>query len=320
MPVKNAAPYIRVCIQSIINQSFTNWELIAVDDSSSDESYQILAEFAKDHANIQVYKSAGEGITEALRTAYNYCSGDMIHRMDADDIMPLNKLNLLMEKWRPGSIVTGKVQYFTDEGEIGDGFNKYQQWINSLMDSNNLWKDPYLECSLPSPAWLLSKNDFERIGAFNSEWMPEDYDLMFRVYQEKINVVCIPEIVHLWRDSENRTSRNEKAYFPISYFPLKVHYFLKIDRTPILDLVLWGAGKKGKIIARLLIEKNQKFIWITDNQQKSGKSIYGVRLKSTKDVDLETFQVIVAVSSPTDKIDIKKALQVSKNQNHFWFC
>ncbi|MBT8327161.1 MAG: glycosyltransferase [Bacteroidia bacterium] len=319
MPVKNAEPYLKGCIESIIKQSYTNWQLVAVDDSSTDNSYQILKDFSSTYSNIEVFRSNGTGIIDALRLAYKSSLGDFVHRMDADDLMPINKLELFMEHWQPKAIVSGKIKYFTDEGEIGDGFNKYQAWINGLMEANNLWKDPYLECSLPSPAWLMKRSDFEDIGAFRSSLLPEDYDLMFRIYASKIEVITIKETVHFWRDSLDRTSRNEPQYFPIAYFPIKVHYFLQIDRNT-KPLLLWGAGRKGKLIAKLLIAQNEKFTWITNNQNKIGLSIYGIRMHGEDEINLTEFQTILAISSPRDKKGVIEKLKKQNYSDFFWFC
>ena len=320
MPVKNAELFLETCIQSILNQSFTKWELIAVDDSSSDNSYNILQEYAENVSNVKVFSSTGSGIIDALKRAYEESSGDYIHRMDADDVMPLNKLELLKAECNKGVVATGKVAYFTEEGSIGEGFTKYQQWINDLMDANNLWKDPYLECSLPSPAWMMRRDDFEQIGGFQSELLPEDYDLMFRIYESKLQVNTVKDVVHLWRDSSIRTSRNNPTYFPMAYYPLKIHYFLKIDRNKAIPLILWGAGKKGKAIAKLLKERNETFTWITDNAKKIGLSIYEHEMVDRKDVNLQDYQIILAISSPLDKQEVTQQLISQKCENFFWFC
>ncbi len=323
IPVKNPGIYLKSCLDSILNQSYQNFEIIAVDDSSTDGSAETLFEYSNAYSNFSTYRNQGSGITNALQTAYNHSKGDYVHRMDADDIMPTNKLKALLDQWKKGCVVTGKVKYFSDEWLVGLGFKNYESWINNLMDSKSFWEDVYMECPIPSPAWLMERKDFESIGGFDSAFLPEDYDLCFRVYKAKMDVVCVKEVVHLWRDSQNRTSRKLPIYFPMAYYPLKVKYFMEIDRDKKKPLLLWGAGKKGKRIANLLLENKQDFVWCTDNNKKIGVDIYNKNLKDCKTLVLNDYQIILAVSSPQDKREINKVLansSLKKSKNYWWFC
>lgn len=321
MPVRNVEPYVETCLNSILEQTYLNWELIAVNDHSSDASGAILRRYEQGDERITILENEGRGIVEALKLAYSRSTGDLIHRMDSDDIMPVDKLEKMILQWEPGAVVTGKVEYFSDEWMVGLGFQNYERWINDLMESSDFWADVYMECPIPSPAWLMSRSDFDAIGGFDSDHMPEDYDLCFRAYEHKLKVNTVKEVVHRWRDSQNRTSRKEPIYFPMAYYPLKVHYFLRIDRDPVKELVLWGAGKKGKLVAQLLRERSVDFRWVTDNERKWGLHIGGTLVSAPE--DLNDVQMIVAVSSPDDKAAIAARLaelDSKKGMQHWWFC
>ncbi len=322
MPVKNAGKYLKPCLDSILAQTNPDWELVAVNDGSTDDSEAALQKYARDYTNIKVANSDGIGIVPALQKAYQLSSGNMIHRMDADDLMPANKLKRMAEAMKEGSVVTGKVSYFCDERELGDGFVKYTEWLNELMISGDFWRDVYRECPVPSSAWLMYRSDFERVGGLNSDLMPEDYDLAFRMLKHKLKVIRLKEVIHHWRDSETRVSRNEKQYFPIAYLPLKVHYFLSLHRDSTTIVVLWGAGKKGKLVAKELFVRNVMFVWITNNEKKIGKDIYGVVLKSDKEQGLAGAQIIVSLSSPEEKVEVQARLnreRLVNNQDYYWF-
>lgn len=321
MPVKNTEPYLHDCVNSIVQQSYLNWELIAVDDHSEDLSKEFLENFAEKDKRIKVFVSKGKGIIAALQTGYEHSLGDVIHRMDSDDIMPHKKLETLLSKLQPGVVTTGKVEYFSSEGVIGDGFKTYAHWLNNIWRTGNGWIDIYRECPIASPAWAMMREDFVRIGGFDSYEMPEDYDLAFRVFANRLNIHFIDEVVHLWRDSDDRTSRKESKYFPIAYYPLKVKYFLKLDYNQNKNLVLLGAGKKGKLIARLLTEKGVEFDWITNNKKKLGVPIYGVKLDDFESFKLNNSQMIIAVSSPEDRAGISRNLSSTDSQEDiYWFC
>ncbi len=323
MPFKNPGNYFIPCVESILNQSYKNWELIAVNDHSDDGSFQLAQSCANKHTKITVIDSKGDGIIQALRCGYECSKGDYIHRMDSDDIMPRQKLEKMMEAISPKSLVTGLVDYFSDDFDLGDGYKKYTTWINQSMKSGDLWKDIYKECPVPSSAWLLHRDDFESVGAFNSSLIPEDYEFSFRLYQSGIKIKIVPEVIHRWRDSTNRTSRMESQYFPENYVDLKVGYFLKIDRNKTIPLVLWGAGKKGKKIARVLLELGENFIWVTDNPLKFGVNIYNQIVRPRTKINLKNYQQIIAISSPSEQIEVQSildSLELKNRKNYFWFC
>ncbi|MEK9600588.1 MAG: glycosyltransferase family 2 protein [Bacteroidota bacterium] len=323
MPFKNPGNYFIPCVESILNQSYKNWELIAVNDHSDDGSFQLAQSCANKHTKITVIDSKGDGIIQALRCGYECSKGDYIHRMDSDDIMPRQKLEKMMEAISPKSLVTGLVDYFSDDFDLGDGYKKYTTWINQSMKSGDLWKDIYKECPVPSSAWLLHRDDFESVGAFNSSLIPEDYEFSFRLYQSGIKIKIVPEVIHRWRDSTNRTSRMESQYFPENYVDLKVGYFLKIDRNKTIPLVLWGAGKKGKKIARVLLELGENFTWVTDNPLKFGVNIYNQIVRPRTKINLKNYQQIIAISSPSEQIEVQSildSLELKNRKNYFWFC
>jgi glycosyltransferase involved in cell wall biosynthesis len=321
MPVKNAGNFIDATLYTIVKQTYNNWELIVVDDRSTDNSKAIIKKYQAKYQNIYLFSNNEKGIVNGLKTAYSKSTGEFIHRMDADDLMPERKLEWMINAWKPNAVVTGMVKYFSEEWMVGGGFKKYEDWINQLMMNENVWEDIYMECPIPSPAWLLHRADFEKIGAFRSEEIPEDYDLCFRMYKKKINPITIKKILHYWRDSKQRTSRNLLTYYPINYFPLKVKNFInqEVGKKRIL---LWGAGKKGKILAKLLQENNTDFWWYTNNPKKQGVTILNNVIKNKIPENLEDYKIIVSVSSPEDKKDLMvffNKLSLKKGQHYFWF-
>ncbi len=324
MPVKNAESYLADCLNSILDQSYQNWELIAVDDQSTDRSRSILKEYSSKDKRIQLMENQGSGIISALRTAYALSNGALIHRMDADDLMPKNKVNLLVSKSirsGKGAVVTGKVAYFA-EGGVSDGYKKYEQWLNSMVDEKNHWDQIYKECVIASPAWMIHREDLDKCGAFEMNRYPEDYDLVFRFYEKGLKVETVDEVIHEWRDHSERTSRNNEHYQANSFFALKLHYFLKLDRNNQRPLLVWGAGPKGKRLARMLKEQQIAFKWISNNPNKHGKEIYGQLMRSFKElIELENPQVIITVAQRNAKKEIVSFLEKIglKEKEDFWF-
>jgi len=89
--------------------------------------------------------------------------------------------------------------------------------------------------------------------------------------------------------------------------------YSELDYDNFRKLELWGAGKKGKEVARFLIEKGIEFDWLSNNDKKIGKEVYGVILKdSISALEIGTPQILIAVGSMDYNREIKKALN-SKN-------
>lgn len=323
MPVKNTETFLRSCIKSILSQTYTDWELIAVDDHSNDASYEMLKRFAAQDSRITVLKNEGTGITPALKTGYKDSKGQFITRMDSDDIMPPNKLTLLHNQWQQkgrGYVVTGLVKYFADF-PLRDGYKKYEEWLNQLTVSNSNFSEIYKECSIASPNWLIDRQDFDAAGAFDTEMYPEDYCLIFMWKQAGYKINSVNEVTHLWRDYSDRTSRTDDNYSDNRFTTLKVKYFIKLDYQKSQSLVLWGAGNKGKGVARELIDNSIPFRWVCENPKKIGLDIYGVIMENISAMeDLKEPQVIVAVSQKGAQETINEKLNNLKIKNQYYFC
>lgn len=281
IPFKNTSAYLPECIESIILQNYQNWEIIAVDDHSSDNSRVIMENYSSLDARIKVHTNKGEGIISALRTAYYLSKGEFMTRMDSDDIMYPSKLNILasaLTKHGKGHLAVGGVQYFSDRG-ISNGYQRYESWLNKLTAKGDNYSEIYKECVIPSPCWMVHKEDLEECGAFEHNRYPEDYDLTFRFYESGLECIPCSKVLHRWRDYDSRTSRTSEHYAQNYFLHIKLYYYLKLHHDKKRPLTVWGAGNKGKSIARDLIGQKIPFYWLCDNPKKIGKNIYGHELR-----------------------------------------
>ena len=325
MAVKDTAPYLHDCINSVIDQTYQNWELIAVNDHSSDETPAILQEYADKDSRIKVFHSVGHRLIPTLQEGYAQTTGPLINRMDSDDIMPDYKIQVLVDEWSKygkGTIIAGGTQHFVDEGEVGDGFLRYEKWLNGIARTSTHSQEIYQECVIPSHCWIIHKEDFDAVGAFDPLIYPEDYDLCFRFYRLKLKVIGINKILHYWRDRSNRISRTWEEYKDNRYFDMKLRFFYELDRDRSRPLVLWGAGRNGKDMAKLLHSYDDTCHWVCDNDRKIGKDIYGVRLQHFDEIsDIENPQIMIVVTSPDGKKEIRHLLESwgKKPVDDYWF-
>ncbi len=326
IPFRNAAKYLPACLDSICAQSETHWQVIAVDDGSTDDSAQILADYAKNDTRFTLLTNSGSGIIAALRVAFAQSCGQLITRMDADDMMAPSKLALLKDTLMqsgPGFVATGLVSYFS-EAALGAGYQRYERWLNDIHLSGTGYQQIYKECVLPSPCWMVWRGDLEKVGAFDSDVYPEDYDLCFRLYKNKIRILSVQQVLHFWRDYPERTSRTDPRLADQSFMELKLNRFLELEVQAHHKIIIWGAADKGKQLAKLLIAKGVDFDWVCDNLKKEGQFIYQKKILSYRTVvDSRTSLVVVAVVQDGAKAVIAQFLQENhfvEYESYYWFC
>lgn len=326
IPFKNTARFLPECIGSILAQTYENWEVLAVDDHSTDDSQAFLKSYAQTDSRFQIFTNVGQGIIEALRTGYAKSTGLFITRMDSDDIMAPNRLEVMVAsllEHGKGHLAVGQVNYFSHRG-ISNGYARYEQWLNGLTASGTNYSAIYKECVVPSPCWMVHREDLEVCGAFKPDRYPEDYDLSFRFYEKGLRCIPCRHILHHWRDYDTRTSRTSGHYAQNYFLNIKLHYFLKLDHDPTRPLTIWGAGKKGKKIAKGLLKNKIEFFWLCNNPKKIGRIIYGKKMlhhSVLRQLDNPQSFVTVANEEAQRMIrDFFSALGQKEGKDYFFFC
>ena len=87
IPVYNVLEYLPRCVSSICNQSFTNWEMLLIDDGSTDGSEDLCDQFAASDPRIRVFHKPNGGVSSARNFGLRYASGDYILFVDSDDFL-----------------------------------------------------------------------------------------------------------------------------------------------------------------------------------------------------------------------------------------
>ena len=256
MTVRNEEAYLDECLRSIHEQRLQDWELHVIDDHSSDATVNILKEWSIRDKRIKWEKNRGKGIIAALSQAQELSNGELITRMDGDDLMPPQKLdllkNVLLEKGR-GTMVSGKVRYFSND-KVSIGYRTYEEWLNDRVEHQDHAKWVYRECVCASPNWMCFREDLEAIGGFMSLNYPEDYDLVLKWHAAGFLFHGLNSLTHLWREHPERTSRNSEIYEQTSFYKLKIPYL--VNAFPGASFFILGKGQKSRLTAQLLKDLN----------------------------------------------------------------
>ena len=266
LPCYNAAETLAASIESICAQTYVAWELIIVDDGSSDASLDAARALARNDLRIRVIPLPHAGIVEALRLGCAAAEGEFIARMDADDIaMPsriAEQVRLMEED--PRVALCGTCVRMTG-GRIGYGRNRYEAWINALVTHEDIVRELFVECPIPHPTFLMRRKAYEALGGYSDYGWAEDYDLCMRAFVAGMRFGKVAEPLLDWRESPRRLSMVSPRYSPQQFRALKRHYllqtYLSLDfestsrRPPQSPLLKGGGGDVGCMRA-LIAEQN----------------------------------------------------------------
>lgn len=175
--VYNGAAYVKEAIDSIIAQTYPNWELILIDDGSTDSTPEILGMY-KD-PRIRIYRQENIGLTKALNQAAVYASGDFFARQDADDISLPERFALQLKVFqdRPGTVVVSTdVEYISHKGEhlyIQKSPANKETALQTLFRIEN----PYVHGSL-----MFRREAFVKVGGYDESYKTsQDFELIVRM-------------------------------------------------------------------------------------------------------------------------------------------
>ena len=125
VPVYNAEMYLKKCLNSILEQTFTDFELICIDDGSSDASLKILTEYAQKDSRIRIFEQNHEGVAAARNWGIKLAQGEFVQFLDADDYFEkdlLEKMLIRVDKYN-ADIVVCSYRKVDDEGNVVESKN-----------------------------------------------------------------------------------------------------------------------------------------------------------------------------------------------------
>ena len=265
-------------IDDILRQTCRALELIVVDDGSTDRTGEILSGYTATDPRIQVVTRTHLGLLGALQTGADVAQGRFIARMDADDRCDPTRLakQLAWLEAHPGAgVVDCRVQLGETEA-TGEGMRRYVGWLNSLGAPDDLRRQLFIESPLVHPATLMRREAFDAAGGYLDEGGPEDYSLWLRMAGAGWELGKLPEVLATWCDPPGRFTRTAAVVSEDNIAGLKArhlaHHYPKIRR----GVQIWGAGKEGKRMARLLHARGIPILRFFDlDPRKIGNSILG---------------------------------------------
>ncbi len=316
MPFKNDRSTLHDAIDSVLLSRGVTFELICINDGSTDGSEEQLKTLAQSDLRIRVLDSPGRGIVDALEAGRAVASSPWIARMDADDEMHPDRLaaQLAFALEHPEIHLIGcQVESFRDGG-LETGYQIYTDWVNGLIDSDAIAREAFIECPVPHPTWFLANETLDQLGGYQDHGWPEDLDLIYRLLASGGRAAKVPRILHRWRDRPDRLSRTSPVYDRKNFARAKAHYLPLVH--PMTGAVVWGAGKTGRRLVKLLeAEKLPVRILLDIHPDRIGTDWNGIPIlspeqirKHWQDWRREGLKIVTAVASRGARQEIRSFL------------
>ena len=299
LPVYNGADCIGRAIASICSQDDPHWELIVVDDGSTDGSAATAQQSAGGDTRVRIVETPHLGLVPALRKGCAIAQGTLIARMDADDVSHPARLSS-QRAWHAkhsNEGLCGTQVSMTGRG-VGQGRRRYESWLNAVLTSRDVDRELFIECPVAHPAFMMSRGAYEAVGGYRDFDGPEDYDLVFRLWNAGFALGNVAPSLLDWHDSPGRLSMNSPRYDEIAFRNLKRKWLNVAKVGEGRPLYQWGAGEVGKRWLREWIPGTVEAV-VDIRPGKIGQTIHGHVVIRPEDLPLPgDCYFLIAVGTP----------------------
>lgn len=253
MPVYNAKATVLQALESLRAQSFQSLEIIVVNDGSTDGTMELLHH----QPDIKLLDHSHRGIAPALNDGLAAARGDYIARMDADDLCHpdrIEKQASFLDTFPDIGIVGCRVGFGGDR-ELQAGYATYVDWINSLIEPDDIALNRFVESPFAHPSVMFRRELFEKFGAYRDGPFPEDYELWLRWMANGVKAGKVDEELLTWSDPPERLSRTDTRYSIDAFYQIKAEYlsqWLGKYNPHHPEVIIWGAGRVTRKRAAIL--------------------------------------------------------------------
>jgi glycosyltransferase involved in cell wall biosynthesis len=202
MSVYNSEENLSDSIESILNQTYKNFEFLIMDDGSSDNSSEILDEYAKEDNRVKIFKNSDNlGLTKSLNILLSSSKGEYLARQDSDDISSKDRFEKQLNYLSLNKLDACTVR------ALGSTTKKLIPNVSYYFPLNLVikFKNPFVHGSL-----LVRKNVMESLGGYDENfYYSQDYKLMSDLLSRNFKVKIMPDILY-FLNQENNISTNNK--------------------------------------------------------------------------------------------------------------
>jgi len=290
MPCFNCGETVSKALDSLLGQTGADFEVVAVDDGSTDNTAGILAEYARRDSRIRVLSIEHGGVITAANAAIDAARGMYIARMDADDESLPDRLaaqSRLLDENPDVGLVGCRIRFGGCRDKCA-GYAHYVDWTNTVISHEAITLNRFVEFPVPNPSIMYRRECVDEHGMYREGDFPEDYDLLLRWLEAGVRMMKVDEELLVWNDPPTRLSRNHPRYDVDAFYRIKTEYLARwlAQNNPMHPVVhILGSGRTTRKRADLLLAHGVEFAAYYDiDPRKIGHIVNGVPVVDRNDI------------------------------------
>ncbi len=302
LPAYQAETHISEAIGSILRQTDPDFELIVVDDGSTDRTAERVEQVSD--SRVRLIRIPHQGLVAALNRGVAEAGGRYIARMDADDLSRPDRLRrqaALLDNQPDVGLVASRVSYHGDR-QANRGLALFVDWSNSLLTNEEIAINRFVESPLVHPSVMFRRELIALHGGYRAGDFPEDYELWLRWLEAGVRMEKLSDTLLDWRERPGRLTRTDSRYSVEAFFRTKAPYLYR--RLATLNprhpqTVIWGAGRTTRMRLAPLFDLGLRVqSWVDIDPRKIGQRVTGAPVLAPDELPPpgETF-VLAAVGS-----------------------
>jgi glycosyltransferase involved in cell wall biosynthesis len=255
MPVYNGAIFLSEAIESILKQTYKNFEFIIVDDGSTDDSRIIISDYAQQDERIHPLFFNHRGVTAIMNEGVRLARGKWIARMDHDDVSSPDRLAVQLQ-WATQNnldVCGAQAETFGPKG-------KKLWWFPETHDA--ICKELLFRCSILYPTAII-RTDIFKNNFYINDCFFDDYELFTRL-APKHRMGNVASVLLRYRRHKTQTSKVRRKEFNKDFQKYHLRYFYKIfPNTPLADYIAFARLADGEPMTSLW-ELEKAGQWLVD--------------------------------------------------------
>ena len=209
MPVYNGAPFLKEAMESVLRQSYENFEFIIINDGSTDNSEQLIRSF--EDRRIRYVSQRNQGVAKTLNTGIDLATGEFVARQDQDDVSLPARLErqVAFLEGSPSTAMVGTWARILRGGTAQSRYHRHPCDYYSIL-LKLLLDNPFVHSSV-----MLRKSTLQDVGNYSldaARQPPEDYELWSRIAR-RYELRNIPEVLLYYREVDSSMSRDKERPF-----------------------------------------------------------------------------------------------------------
>ncbi|WP_114937662.1 glycosyltransferase family 2 protein [Mucilaginibacter endophyticus] len=213
MPAYNAGKYIEASILSVLKQSYTDWELIIINDGSTDNTKEIVERYSKEDSRIKLINQVNQKMAAARNNGIKNSKGAWIAFLDSDDLWEPEKLSLQIQasKEYPTAGVIYSDGFIFNDHEQFNNLMPYPTFTGRLLSHDIMYQMQYQQNYIPVLSVIVKRSLVDTIGPQNEERVfsgCEDWDYWLRIARVGADFYGLPQKLFYYRRHETNVSKN----------------------------------------------------------------------------------------------------------------